>query len=61
MHSKEVTPETTLIQYLRNYEWLRGSKYMCLEGGCGNCIVSITKIDSITKRPTLMSVNAVRN
>ncbi|XP_052742072.1 probable aldehyde oxidase gad-3 [Bicyclus anynana] len=39
----EVSSTTTLLDYLRNTLNLRGTKYMCLEGGCGACIVSATK------------------
>lgn len=54
-----MTPETTLNQYLRNYEYLRGTKYMCREGGCGVCIVAVSTMDPLTKRRTLFSVNSV--
>lgn len=57
--TSEVTPETTLNEYLRNYEYLRGTKFMCREGGCGVCIVAVSTIDSLTKRRTLFSVNSV--
>lgn len=59
METEDVTPETRLIDYLRNVEGLRGTKYMCLEGGCGNCIVSVSKVDPITQRERLFSVNSV--
>ncbi|CAG9582953.1 unnamed protein product [Danaus chrysippus] len=39
----EVSSCTTLLDYLRRYLELRGTKYMCLEGGCGACIVNVTK------------------
>ncbi|XP_050550462.1 xanthine dehydrogenase/oxidase-like [Spodoptera frugiperda] len=37
----EVSSDVTLLDYLRNYLQLRGTKYMCREGGCGACIVSV--------------------
>ncbi|CAH2233060.1 jg18404 [Pararge aegeria aegeria] len=39
----EVSSTTTLLKYLRDTLNLRGTKYMCLEGGCGACIVSAAK------------------
>lgn len=52
-------PETTLLQYLRNYEHMKGTKYMCLEGGCGACVVSVTTKHPVTKRTITFSVNSV--
>ncbi|XP_022827043.1 xanthine dehydrogenase-like [Spodoptera litura] len=37
----EVSSDVTLLDYLRLYAGLRGTKYMCREGGCGACIVSV--------------------
>ncbi|XP_045773781.1 xanthine dehydrogenase 1-like [Maniola jurtina] len=39
----DVSSTTTLLEYLRRDLGLHGTKYMCLEGGCGACIVSATK------------------
>ncbi|CAG9582950.1 unnamed protein product [Danaus chrysippus] len=39
----EVSSSTTLLEYLRRHLELRGTKYMCLEGGCGACIVNVVK------------------
>ncbi|KAL1517488.1 hypothetical protein ABEB36_001248 [Hypothenemus hampei] len=38
--SEDVTPETSLNSYLREKLYLTGTKRMCLEGGCGVCIVA---------------------
>ncbi|KAL0878800.1 hypothetical protein ABMA27_003830 [Loxostege sticticalis] len=35
----------TLLEFVRNRANLRGTKYMCLEAGCGACIVSVVKGD----------------
>ncbi|XP_050550274.1 uncharacterized protein LOC118267951 [Spodoptera frugiperda] len=37
----EVSSDVTLLDYLRLHAGLRGTKYMCREGGCGACIVSV--------------------
>ncbi|KAL3275092.1 hypothetical protein HHI36_019863 [Cryptolaemus montrouzieri] len=39
----EIGPETTLNDYLRHKMHLTGTKRMCLEGGCGACVVAVTK------------------
>ncbi|KAM3961536.1 LOW QUALITY PROTEIN: uncharacterized protein ACR2FA_004430 [Aphomia sociella] len=39
----EVSSQDTLVDYIRNVLELRGTKYMCREGGCGVCIVTVIK------------------
>ncbi|KAG6462344.1 hypothetical protein O3G_MSEX013203 [Manduca sexta] len=39
----EVSSDLTLVDYLRDWLELRGTKYMCREGGCGACIVAASK------------------
>nr|XP_049700113.1 uncharacterized protein LOC110380991 isoform X1 [Helicoverpa armigera] len=36
----DVSSHVTLLDYLRDRLGLRGTKYMCREGGCGACVVS---------------------
>lgn len=55
----EVDADTSLNDYLRNVLNLRGTKFMCKEGGCGACIVAVTAIQQGVKRT--FSVNSVRN
>ncbi|XP_066250858.1 xanthine dehydrogenase/oxidase-like [Euwallacea similis] len=43
---KDVSPETTLNSYLRDKLHLTATKKMCLEGGCGACIVAVQEVDS---------------
>ncbi|KAF2904753.1 hypothetical protein ILUMI_01423 [Ignelater luminosus] len=54
----DVAPETTLLEYLRDYEHMKGTKYMCLEGGCGACVVSVTTKHPVTKRTITFAVNS---
>ncbi|VVC93405.1 unnamed protein product [Leptidea sinapis] len=42
----EVDSDYTLNDFIRKHLNLRGTKYMCNEGGCGVCIVSVTAPDS---------------
>lgn len=58
--ASDVYPETTLNEYLRETLQLTGTKKMCLEGGCGSCVVAVTAIDPVTEREVLFSVNSVR-
>ncbi|CAH0400121.1 unnamed protein product [Chilo suppressalis] len=39
----EISSDVMLLDYLRKYLQLRGTKYMCREGGCGACIVTAVK------------------
>ncbi|KAL3274970.1 hypothetical protein HHI36_019745 [Cryptolaemus montrouzieri] len=39
----DVDPNTTLNEYLRHHMSLMGTKRMCYEGGCGACVVAVTK------------------
>ncbi|KAF9420132.1 hypothetical protein HW555_003545 [Spodoptera exigua] len=52
----EVDSDTTLNDYIRNHLNLRGTKYMCKEGGCGACIVAVTVNDPHRRT---FSVNSV--
>ncbi|XP_063827281.1 uncharacterized protein LOC135076779 [Ostrinia nubilalis] len=37
----EFSVDTTLNEFIRRHADQRGTKYMCLEGGCGACVVSV--------------------
>ncbi|XP_041981246.1 xanthine dehydrogenase/oxidase-like [Aricia agestis] len=49
---EDVASTTSLLDYIRQRLELRGTKYMCRQGGCGACIVTVVR-DGIT-----MSVNS---
>lgn len=38
---------------------LTGTKRMCLEGGCGSCIVAVEEIDPKTSTKSIFAVNSV--
>ncbi|XP_067007633.2 uncharacterized protein [Anabrus simplex] len=50
--------EMSLNTYLREVCNLRGTKYMCQEGGCGTCVVSLTVQDSTTDKSRTIAVNS---
>lgn len=55
--TEDVTPETTLNTYLRQKAHLTGTKRMCLEGGCGCCVVAVE--ETVKNKKNIFSVNSV--
>ncbi|XP_074027296.1 uncharacterized protein isoform X2 [Leptinotarsa decemlineata] len=47
--AEDVDPEMTLNAYLRKKVFLTGTKRMCLEGGCGSCLVAVEEVGSKEK------------
>ncbi|KAF2885005.1 hypothetical protein ILUMI_21179 [Ignelater luminosus] len=58
VNTSDLPPETSLNTYLRKYSHLTGTKYMCLEGGCGSCVVAATVMDPVTNREVIIAVNS---
>ncbi|XP_018569701.1 xanthine dehydrogenase/oxidase-like [Anoplophora glabripennis] len=54
--TEDVTPETTLNTYLREKAHLTGTKRMCLEGGCGSCLVAVE--ETVNNEKSVFSVNS---
>lgn len=52
--------DTTLNTFIRSYARLTGTKFMCLEGGCGVCLVNITGLKTSNNEPRSIAVNSVR-
>lgn len=50
--------DVSLNDYIRGRLNLRGTKFMCKEGGCGACIVTVSTADSTG--PRTFAVNSVR-
>ncbi|VEN42762.1 unnamed protein product [Callosobruchus maculatus] len=57
VHTNDVTPEMTLNSYLREKSNLTGTKRMCLEGGCGTCIVAVE--ENVNGKRNVFAVNSV--
>lgn len=57
--ANEIGVQTTLNEYLRKVAHLTGTKSMCLEGGCGACVVCVQYADPVTKKNTILAVNSV--
>ncbi|GMF37068.1 unnamed protein product [Phytophthora fragariaefolia] len=55
---RDVRPEQTLLQFLRQDLGLTGTKLGCGEGGCGACTVTVSKFDVASGRVRHLSVNS---
>lgn len=61
MNPSIVPIDTTLNTFIRSYARLTGTKFMCLEGGCGVCITNITGLKTASNQPRSIAVNSVRH
>ncbi|XP_035789867.1 xanthine dehydrogenase-like [Anopheles albimanus] len=56
--SEQLPVDTSLNTFIRTRANLTGTKWMCLEGGCGVCIVHIEGTHPVTRKRTAFSVNS---
>ena len=49
----------TLNEYIRDVALLKGTKVMCREGGCGCCVVGVTRKDLTTGGNRTLAINSV--
>ena len=50
---------TSLNSWLRSCVELTGTKAMCKEGGCGSCVVMLTRSDPVTGTDDNIAINSV--
>ncbi|CAG7709161.1 unnamed protein product, partial [Allacma fusca] len=60
IHTKngKIGAETALVDYIRDHAFLKGTKFMCREGGCGACVVMTKTKNLLTGKETIRSVNS---
>lgn len=58
VRSSDLYPGTTLNEYLRDKMHLTATKKMCLEGGCGVCVVTVETLDASGEKKYI-SINSV--
>ena len=51
----------SLLDWLEVQRGLHGSKRMCQEGGCGACVVAVSRKDPLSGHTVTRAVDSVRN
>ncbi|CAL8110870.1 unnamed protein product [Orchesella dallaii] len=54
----EIGPQYLLVDYLRDKIGLTGTKYMCRQGGCGACMVTVRAIHPVSGQKEVRSANS---
>nr|XP_014274699.1 xanthine dehydrogenase-like isoform X2 [Halyomorpha halys] len=58
VNGSNVDEDTSLTTYIRNHAGLKGTKWMCMEGGCGCCMVMMTETDPATGHDRSFAVSS---
>lgn len=54
----DAAPCLSLNEWIRAQPGLTGTKKMCGEGGCGCCIVAVTRMDAVARKETTVAINS---
>lgn len=54
----QIHPETTLLSYLRYHTQYKGAKLGCGEGGCGACVVHLSKYNTRIEKTEEFSISS---
>jgi xanthine dehydrogenase/oxidase len=57
---EDIDPVGTLGDWLKEQAGLKGTKTMCKEGGCGACVVALTRKDTRLQKRLTMAITSVR-
>ncbi|XP_035713400.1 xanthine dehydrogenase/oxidase isoform X1 [Folsomia candida] len=57
-HDSNITAESRLVDFIRDQAGLKGTKFMCREGGCGACVVTVKSKDPLTGADFIRAVNS---